>query len=62
VRYNFTAYAVGPDGVTQISPNLSYYVVISCVQGSSGVAQLSTVVSGDNQIGLGTTKTSWNLQ
>jgi hypothetical protein len=62
VRYNFTAYAVGPDGVTQISPNLSYYVVISCIQGSSGIAELSTGVSGDNQIGLGTTKTSWNLQ
>ena len=62
VRYNFTAYAVGPDGVTPISPNLSYYVVLSCINGSSGVAQLSTGISGDNKIGLGTTKTSWNLQ
>jgi hypothetical protein len=38
VRYNFMAYAVGPDGVTQISPNLSYYVVLSCIDGKSGVA------------------------
>jgi len=55
------AYAVGPDGVTQISPNLSYYVVLSCIDGKSGIAQLSTTVIGDNQIGLGTTKTSSDL-
>lgn len=29
---------------------------------SSGVAELSKDVSGDNQIGLGTTKTTENLQ
>ncbi|HEY6770655.1 MAG TPA: hypothetical protein VI386_38415 [Candidatus Sulfotelmatobacter sp.] len=62
VRFNFTAYGVGPDGQTQISPSLNYFVRISCQNNSSGVAQLGTDVSADNQIGLGTTKTSWNLQ
>jgi hypothetical protein len=62
VRYNFTAYAVGPDGSTQISNSLSYYVRLSCMNNSSGVAGFSTDVSADNQIGLGTTKTTWNLQ
>jgi hypothetical protein len=61
VRFNFTAYAVDANGNT-LSPNINYFVTISCKNGSSGVAQLSTDVSGDNQIGMGTTKTTWNLQ
>jgi hypothetical protein len=62
LRANFTAFAVGPDGTTTISPSISYFVRISCMNNASGVAELSTGVTGDNQIGTGTTKTTWNLQ
>jgi hypothetical protein len=63
VRFNFTAYAVGPDGITKIAPDVTYYVRISCMNNSAGVAQLKTDgSSSDNQIGLGSTKTTWNLQ
>lgn len=62
IRYNFNAMAIGPDGSTSISPNLSYYVRLSCVTNASGVAELNNDVTGDNQIGLGTAKTTWNLQ
>ncbi len=63
VRFNWTAYAVGPDGATQISPDLNYYVRLSCMNSSSGVAQLEfDASSSDNQIGLGSTNTTWNLQ
>ena len=61
IRYNFQAYAVGPDGVTPISAPLSYFVRLSCT--NTGVAQLSYDASStDNQIGLGTTPITWNLK
>jgi hypothetical protein len=45
-----------------ISPYLSYFVRISCMNNSSGVAQLKyDADSNDNQIGLGTTSTNWDL-
>jgi hypothetical protein len=63
VRFNFAAYAVGPDGTTQISPTINYFVRISCKNNSSGVAQLQTdASSSDNQIGSGTTPTTWDLK
>jgi hypothetical protein len=63
VRINFQAHAVGPDGATSISPTVSYYVRLSCMNNSSGVAQLEyDASSSDNQINLGTTPTTWNLQ
>jgi hypothetical protein len=46
---------------TAISPSYNFYVRLSCTQTSSGY-QLVNDVAGDNQIGPGTTKTSWNLQ
>lgn len=64
LRFNFTAYAVGADGKTKISPDVNFFVRLSCQNNSSGIAQLvSTIdVQDDNQIGLGTTKTTPNLQ
>jgi hypothetical protein len=59
-RVNFSTYAALPDG-TQISPNYNFYVRLSCTQSSSGY-QFVSDVAGDNQIGPGSTKTSWNLQ
>jgi hypothetical protein len=63
VRFNFVAYAVAPDG-TKISPELNYYVRLSCQNNSSGVAEFVTEpdITGDNQIGLGTTKTTFDLK
>lgn len=62
VRFNFEAYAVGPDGVLSISAPVFYYVRLSC-QNVGGVAQLQYDANGsDNQINLGTTSTTWNLQ
>lgn len=61
LRVNFIAYAVGPDGVTPISPTISYFARISCL--SNGIAAFSYDANpGDNQIGLGTTSLTWNLQ
>jgi hypothetical protein len=60
LRVNFSTYAAQPDG-TAISPSYNFYVRLSCTQTSSGY-QLVNDVAGDNQIGPGTTKTSWNLQ
>lgn len=62
-RANFQEYATLPDGTTTVSTApLNYYVRLSCKFDASGNPSLDTTVSGDNQIGLGTTKTSWNLQ
>jgi hypothetical protein len=59
-RANFYAYAALPDG-TQISPNYYFYVRQSCTKTSVGYRFVNDV-SGDNQIGTGTTNLSWNLQ
>ena len=60
VRLNFYAWAALPDG-TRVSPYLNYYVRLSCAwTGTQFVFRND--VSNDNQIGLGTTLTSWNLQ
>jgi hypothetical protein len=62
-RANFTEYATLADGVTVVSTApVNYYVRLSCKFDANGNPSLDTSVSGDNQIGLGTTKTSWNLQ
>lgn len=62
-RVNFSEYATLSDGKTVVSTApLNYYVRISCTFDANGNPSLDTTVSGDNQIGLGTTKTSWNLQ
>jgi hypothetical protein len=64
-RANFSEYATLPDGATVVSSSpLNYYVRLSCKFDSSGNPSLDTtyVGAGDNQIGLGTTKTSFNLQ
>ena len=61
-RTNFSIDATLPDG-TVISPSYGYffYVRMSCQQLGPGYAFINDV-PGDNQIGLGTTKTTWNLQ
>lgn len=61
-RANFSDVATLSDGVTTVSSPYNYYVRLSCKFDSSGNASLDTTVPGDNQIGQGTTKTSWNLQ
>jgi hypothetical protein len=60
LRVNFSTFASLPDG-TVISPPYNFYVRLSCQWLSPGMA-FGTDVAGDNQIGVGTTKTSWNLQ
>lgn len=59
-RGNFYEYATLPDG-TRISSNYNFYVRVSCQKTSSGY-QFYNGVSGDNQIGPGTTPLTWNLQ
>jgi hypothetical protein len=62
IRVNFEAHAVGPDGVTQISPSTTYFVRVSC-EAPGATAQFSLDASGnDNQINTGSTPTTWNLQ
>jgi hypothetical protein len=41
---------------------VNFFVRLSCSFDSSGAGHLVNDVPGDNQIGLGTTKTTWNLQ
>jgi len=60
-RVNFYEYAALPDGTVVSSSNYSFFVRISCKKTSSGY-QFVNDISGDNQIGPGTTKTTWNLQ
>lgn len=59
-RMNFFENAQLPDG-TYVANEVGFYVRLSCVWGSSGNT-FGTGVSGDNVLGMGTTKTSWNLQ
>lgn len=59
-RANFYEYAALPDG-TIISSSYNFYVRVSCTKTSSGY-QFVNDVSGDNQIGSGTTPLTWNLQ
>ena len=59
-RGNFYAYAALPNG-TKISPNYNFYVRVSCTKTSSGY-QFVNDIPNDNQIGAGTTPTTWNLQ
>jgi hypothetical protein len=59
-RGNFYEYATLPDGTT-ISSNNNFYVRVSCVKTTSGY-QFVNDLSGDNQIGSGTTKLTWNFQ
>lgn len=62
VRFNFTAHAVDASG-NRISPDVNYFARLSCMNNSSGVAQLKTdASSSDNQIGLGSTNTTWDLK
>jgi hypothetical protein len=60
IRYNLVENAQLPDG-TYVATELDYYVRVSCNWGSTGNS-FRTEVSGDNTLGSGTTKTSWNLQ
>jgi len=59
-RGNFYEYAALPDG-TIVSSSYNFYVRVSCTKTSSGY-QFVNDVSGDNQIGPGTTPLTWNLQ
>jgi hypothetical protein len=61
IRTNFHAYAALPGGTVVSSQNYNFYIRVSCKKTSSGY-QFANDVPGDNQIGSGTTKTSWNLQ
>jgi hypothetical protein len=50
-------------GTTVVSTGpLNYYVRVSCKFDASGNPSLDTTVTGDNEIGLGTTKTSADLK
>ena len=53
-------WASPPPG-TYVANEVAFYVRLSCIWGSSGNT-FGTDVSGDNVLGMGTTKTSWNLQ
>jgi hypothetical protein len=57
---NFFENAQLPDG-TYVATEVPFYVRFSCKWGSGG-STFSTDVAGDNVLGTGTTKTSWNLQ
>jgi hypothetical protein len=61
-RTNFSAYATLPDG-SVASPSFGYffYVRFSCQLTGPGYVFVNDV-PGDNQIGLGSTPTTWNLQ
>lgn len=61
-RTNFYVYAALPDG-TIISPSFGYffYVRLSCQLLGPGYVFVNDV-PGDNQIGAGSTNTTWNLQ
>jgi hypothetical protein len=60
IRYNFFENAQLPDG-TYVANEVGFYVRVSCNWGSAGNS-FRNEISGDNTLGLGTTKTSWNLQ
>jgi hypothetical protein len=62
IRVNFEAHAVGPDGATQISPSTTYFVRVSCVRPGATAQPILDVGQNDNQIGTGSTPTTWNLQ
>lgn len=61
IRVNFQEYAVDSNG-NQVSPNFDWFAAVSCTADSSGTVSFASDVSGDNQVGQGSTKTSWNLQ
>ncbi len=59
-RMNFYENAQLPDG-TYVANEVGFYVRFSCIWESSGSAFFDQV-QGDNVLGMGTTKTTWNLQ
>jgi hypothetical protein len=59
-RLNFFAWGELPD-VTAVSPNYSFYLRVSCQKTANGFVFINDV-PGDNQIGVGSTPTTWNLQ
>jgi hypothetical protein len=62
-RANYSEYAVVVvNGDTVSAAPVNYYVRLSCKFDGSGNPSLDTTVSGDNQVGMGTTPTTWNLQ
>ena len=60
LRSNFYAWAALPDG-TRVSPFYNYYIRVSCAWNGAQYV-FRNDVPNDNQIGVGTTLTSWNLQ
>jgi len=60
IRYNFAENAQLPD-MTYVATELDFYVRVSCNWGSTGNS-FRNEFTGDNSLGTGTTKTSWNLQ
>jgi hypothetical protein len=60
IRYNLDENAQLPDG-TYVSTEVAFYVRVSCNWGSTGNS-FRNDVTGDNTLGMGVTKTSWNLQ
>jgi hypothetical protein len=63
-RTNFSAYATLPDGsLASASPGFFFYVRFSCQFTGPGYVFVNDPnVPGDNQIGSGSTPTTWNLQ
>ena len=60
IRYNFSENAQLPDG-TYVATEVPFSVRVSCNWGSAGNS-IRNEVTGDNVLGNGTTKTTWNLQ
>jgi hypothetical protein len=60
MRLNFFENAQIPDG-TYVANEVGFYARLSCLWGSAGNT-FKNDVTGDNVLGMGTTKTSWNLQ
>jgi hypothetical protein len=61
-RTNLYTYATLPDGTPiSSSPGYFFYVRLSCQWVGPGYVFINDV-PGDNQIGIGTTNTTWNLQ
>jgi hypothetical protein len=63
-RVNLDEYAVlgTSTSTTKVSQDMDFYVRVSCQKNTSTSVIFDNTYSGDNQIGLGTTSLSDNLQ
>ena len=61
LRVNFQEYATDAAG-NAVSSAFNYFIRVSCTADPSGNVSWANDVANDNQLGSGTTNTSWNLQ